>query len=83
MIFRNRKRISLIAKWAMVVVVFIPYCIIEFIIIEFITKINKRWHHNAIDYVEGKLDNLANKIDAWEKNTPEHTMELLKKDFKK
>jgi len=74
----NRKRGAIIMRYAAVAILFLPYYVIIYA-----TKINRRLHNNTYNWVVRKLDDISDWIDAWEKNTPENTMELLKKDYKK
>ena len=74
----NRKLGATIMRYAAVILIFPLYYALDFL-----TKINRRWHKNTEKWIDQKLDVLANAIIAWEKNTPENTMELLKKDYRK
>jgi len=71
----NREKIASCAVWITVVVLYFPCWIIEKITATYFPELNDRiglW-------ADCKLRKLTIRIETWINNTPEKTMELLKK----
>lgn len=71
-----RPMIANVMRWLIVVAIAVPLFVAVFILVNFFPKVFERFDPAVIQWSA----NMNKKITAWENNTPEHLMDILRKE---
>ena len=71
-----RPMIANVMRWLIVVAIAVPLLVTVFILENFFPEVFKRFDPAVIQW----STNMNKKITAWENNTPEHLMDILRKE---
>ena len=74
----TRKKTGKIFRYSMFLLLYLPYHILNIL-----TKWNWSMNRAYRTYSEIFIDSIIEKIEAWENNSPEGTMERLRKNYRK